>query len=168
MPDDDREDLPIILDDDGTDLEPLPELSTDEAVSIPEDGVSLAIGDLPDLLSGEAVSLVPVDDTAATLLDLFESNANETSPPVVLPWRTTARLPALSRQIPCTCDTAAATSRLVLREGSDTPTLELQLIVGALNATVVLLVEAGDVEHVTLGRDLLAGRVWVDCSAQDA
>jgi hypothetical protein len=140
----------------------------DEAVSIPDDDVSLDIGELPDSLSGETVSMIPVDDTQTSGLDPFDSHATELAPPVVLPWQTTARFPALSREIPCICDPTAATSQLVLAEGPDTPTLELQLVAGALNDTFVFHIVIGEPEHLILGRDVLAGRVWVDSSAPQA
>ena len=133
--DDDYEDLPLVDDDEGTDILPLPQSTVDESVSIPDDDVSLDIGELPDSLRAETVSVITVDDSETSGLDPFDSLAAEVAPPVVIPWKTKARFPALARTIPCTCDPTAATSRLVVADGPDTPTRELQFIVGALNDT---------------------------------
>lgn len=146
---------------------PLPQSTVDESVSIPDDDVSLDIGELPDSLRAETVSVITVDDSETSGLDPFDSLAAEVAPPVVIPWKTKARFPALARTIPCTCDPTAATSRLVVADGPDTPTRELQFIVGALNDTFILPVVIGSPEHLTLGRDVLAGRVWVDSSVSE-
>jgi hypothetical protein len=163
LPEDaDTEDVPLVEDDEGTDLEPLPPSTVDEDVSVQEDDVSLDIGDLPDSLTGEVVSQITISDSDASGLDPFDSPSTEAAPPVVLPWKTSARFPTLAKTVPCTCDPTAETSLLVLTAGTDTSTLALQLIAGGLNDTFVFPIVAGEPEHLTLGRDVLAGRVWVD------
>jgi hypothetical protein len=80
--------------------------------------------------------------------------------PALLPWRIPAfPLAALGVVLPAVLDPTRTDSAWVRSEASAPVTTTITL--GEHEVKVTLVAELGDEEHLRLGRDALAGRVWI-------
>lgn len=83
---------------------------------------------------------------------------------ITLPWRGTATVRTLGRDLPYTCVLHRAGSRLSLPDLPPERDAEILVRVHGLDVYVTVDIVAGE-PHLELGRDALASRVLIDCAS---
>lgn len=144
------------------DLPPRPSREVDLAAPDDEDTDPWAPGPVerksaPDLSA-------PGDDDVALELDEAERTRPErfdlADEPVILPWCGPARIDG--RELTVILDPTVARSRWV-RPGAPAGVVTVEVQLGGRALSLDIAVADGAVDEIRLGRDALAGRVWVSC-----